>query len=115
VPRQTATMGLTYRQRIRNVTLSASFTENFVGPRQFMEWQTTNVNSIVAGPNDLWLPRTVNLPEYWRADAALRCDFLHNHAWVKVEGTNLFDHEYEESGGVNAPGRLVTFTVGGGF
>lgn len=115
VPRHTLSAGMVFRRKLGRVLVSGTLTETMVGGRSYLEWQTSDPYSISQGPNDLWLPRTIELPPYWRTDLSLRCAFLKERLWLEAAVQNLFDAEYEESGGTLAPGRFATVTIGGGF
>lgn len=115
VPLHSLTFGATVDKRLGPVRLQATITENFVDGREYVEWQTSNYAGIDSTETGLWIPESVALKNYWRTDLSLRCGFVKDHAWVKLEVQNLFDRRYEESGGTYAPGRLVVLTVGGEY
>jgi outer membrane receptor protein involved in Fe transport len=114
VPPHMFSVSLTWAVPMGDFVISGSFSEVGVSERPYMLWQAYSLNQLRDGPDDLDLPVQVTLPPYWRSDATLRLSYK-KRAFVAISGTNLTDRDYEESGHVRAPGRMLAVRLGGAF
>ncbi len=90
-------LGLHAKKQVKNVQLSCSLTETYVGERGYVDFAS-----------GVW----VEMDDYWRADVAIKGS-MGNTSWIGVSVENLFDELYQESPlMVHAPGRLYSVTVG---
>lgn len=112
VPRHMGSIGLQARIPVgTRISLDVSVTEAFVGTRSYMEWNTTDPFSLRPFDDELWLPSQISLDAYARTDIALRAAYRTN-LWLGFTVTNLLNAEYEESGGIRAPGRALEIKLG---
>ena len=91
------------------VTLSGEGSVMYLGERQFIDWQGGGY------PRDNGFPPSRKLPAAWRFDTAVRASLLNDRVWVAIAGSNLSNRVYQEHGGVDVPGRMVSIKIGGGL
>ncbi|MBD3391855.1 MAG: TonB-dependent receptor [Chitinivibrionales bacterium] len=115
------------------LVLEVGLSEDIVGTRWFLDWANITPNSILETDTSKYeivfladgssrisheprafVPPQRSLPAYWVTNGSIKLHFG-EHVWTGVSVLNLFDREYEESGGTFAPGRLFWLGVGGGF
>lgn len=116
VPRHKAGLTLAPHFQFGPVVLSAELGEMYLGKRQFLNWQglsrPEDVRQTGAG---MGYPAAGYLDGIFRTDASVRVGAFNSRVWLSVAGTNLTDQIYQEHGGVDAPGRMITIKLGGGF
>lgn len=121
VPGHSATFGLRVRKELGKSALLASLSQSLVGRRSYLEWTQVPYDRdfVCLKPVDdgfvvvIKAPR-VSLPSYWRTDLSLTCQ-INAHLSVGLNVQNLWNAQYEESGGAIAPGRFATLVLRGGI
>jgi outer membrane receptor protein involved in Fe transport len=113
VPKHSTAALLQFNIPLGEFSVSGSFTEVFVGKRNYVQWQQTfSLGQLNFGPGGTYIPQQSTLPSYWRSDATLRLEYRKRvHAAFTIN--NIFDEDYEESAGVRAPGRWASIRIGG--
>lgn len=118
VPQVTSDFGMRFKKDFGNFLFNASISESFVGERNYLD-----LTSVVIDPNEPWetiqiiddivyvLPNQMPLDPYWRTDIGLKLTYKKFVSFT-VNVQNLFDAEFEESGGNLAPGRFASIKIG---
>lgn len=122
IPNFSADVGIRVEKPVGKVTLGGELTETFVGKRSYQEWTAVDPNN----PNHVKFfissdglevkvnPPRIDLDSYFRTDLSLKVT-LPTQVWFAFNLQNIFDAQYEESGGTLAPGRFASLTAGGKF
>lgn len=120
IPNISADLGVRIEKKVKDITIGGELTETFVGKRSYQEWTAvdpsdpTQVKYIISseGLKVVVNPPVIPLDSYWRTDLSLKIT-LPKQVWFACNVQNIFNAQYEESGGTLAPGRFASFTVGG--
>jgi|GEM_PF-743625 len=113
-------IGLGFTKRLGIVGVQASVSESYVGGRSYLEWTQVQMGpdnirfDLVDGSYRFYIsPDMISLPAYWRTDLSAVVD-IGRYFRVSLTIQNLFDAQFEESGGTYAPGRFasIKFEVG---
>ncbi len=118
VPRVTSDFGMRLNKDFGTILINATINETFVGERNFLD-----LTSVVIDPDKPWetiqiiddvvyvLPNQMPLDPYWRTDIGLKLTYKSFLSFA-LNIQNLFNAEFEESGGNLAPGRFASIKVG---
>ncbi len=112
VPRHEANAGIFFGKSFGRVTVSGSILENFVGSRDYLDWQVAawdTTRALPANPQD-FTPEYVTLPFYFRTDASVKVEY--RMVWIGMQCLNLTDATIEEQSGTWSPRRFVAGKIG---
>jgi len=121
IPNHSASVGLGLKKRFGKVELAGHVSEGYVGRRSYLEWTNIPTDSlnilkhikilpVEDGYDVLVNPPKTKLPPYWRTDLSANAR-LGRFVVVNVTIQNLFNAQFEESGGTHAPGRFASVKV----
>lgn len=116
IPNHTVNMILYVKKNINKLSIGGTIQESFVGKKTFLDWTASGDQGLQLlldeGGKVYALPPEVKLHSYWRTDLGIKVCYI-NRVWIALNIQNLFNAEFEESGGTLAPGRFATIKIGG--
>lgn len=116
IPDHQANTGLLINKTIKNFTVTASITENFMGERDYLDWAVTmqdTTKPLPSSPTDI-TPSYVTLPHYFRTDASLKISYK-DFLWLSLDCLNLTNQKIAETATTYAPKRFFYVKIGAGF
>ena len=111
IPEHAFNVGVYFGKAFGPITVSGSVLEDYVGSREYLDWQAAALDSTRAFTNPAdFTPEYVTLAPYFRTDASVK--IAYRWFWLGVNCLNLTNATIEEQAGTYAPLRLVSATVG---
>jgi len=122
IPSHEGSAALSFTKKPGGFVIKSKLTENYVGPRGFLNWQAPIDNTTLQGEkrwefifegNEVRYikPPYNELPDYWRTDAVVKCEFQTRYS-LGFTAQNLFNANFEESPGSMAPKRMMSLEFG---
>ncbi len=109
IPEHAFNVGVYFGKAFGPVTVSGSILEDFVGSREYLDFQEAALYPLPSNPQDI-SPAYVTLPSYFRTDASVK--IAYRMVWIGIEGLNLTNATIMEEAGTFAPPRFVWGRVG---
>jgi outer membrane cobalamin receptor len=112
IPEHAFNTGIYFARSFGPITVSGSILEDFVGDRDYLDWQKGVLDTTRPLPAKLQdlSPEYVTLPSYFRTDASVKVAW--RMVWGEVQGLNLFNAHIVEEANTVAPPRFVEAKVG---
>lgn len=109
IPEHTFNAGIYFGKAFGPVTVSGSILEDYVGSREYLDFQEAALHPLPSDPQDI-SPAYVTLPSYFRTDASVK--IAYRMVWIGIEGLNLTNATIMEQAGTFSPPRFIWGRVG---
>jgi len=120
IPEHALNFGIVVKKEIKSFIVEGVINELYKSRRTYLEWtEIDRVKDVYFELTDTKInvyidPPLIPLKPYWLTDMGLKCTYK-KHIWFALNIQNLFNIEYEESGGTLATGRFASIKIGTEF